>query len=236
MVLPFFYIPAYDSAQSEIMLDENTSRHIVQVLRMAVGERLQLTDGRGNLLTADISSAHKKHCLVSPVKLIHKSRDARKVTIAISLLKNTDRFEWFIEKATEIGVSEIIPFISGRTEKKQYRKDRLKTILLSAMIQSQQVWLPDLQELQSFPELIRDSKHAQKFIAHCREDARVLLSEAMNRSAGSQIILIGPEGDFSAEEVSQAIQSSFIPVTLGETRLRSETAGVVAVSLLRILQ
>jgi 16S rRNA (uracil1498-N3)-methyltransferase len=233
MVLPFFYIPAYDPAQSEITLDGNTSRHIVQVLRMTVGDQLRLTDGRGNLLTAAINSTHKSHCLVSPVQSIHKPRDTRKIAIAMSLLKNTDRFEWFIEKATEIGVSQIIPFISGRTEKKQYRRDRLKTILVSALIQSQQVWLPDLQEPQDFRELIHDLQPSQKFIAHCREDARVLLADAMNKAADSQIILIGPEGDFTEEEISLAIKSAFIPVTLGETRLRSETAGVVAASLLK---
>ena len=235
MVLPCFYILAYDPAQTLITLEEDASRHIVQVLRMEVGELLQLTDGRGNLLTASIYAVHKKHCVVKLLNSVHLPQDARKISVGISLLKNTDRFEWFLEKATEIGIREIIPFISARTEKKQFRYERLKAVMVSALIQSQQVWLPDLLQPQSYKELVLSSRHAQKFIAHCHEETKVLLADAVNSSVGSQIILLGPEGDFTGEEINLAQGSKFIPVSLGETRLRTETAGVVAVSLLKML-
>ena len=120
MTLPFFYIPEYTPSQKEIVLDEDTSRHIVQVLRMTEGEKLNLTDGNGNLITAEIADAHKKHCSVKIIDSLFTTHDSRKVTIAISLLKNTSRFEWFLEKATEIGVSAIVPLICERTENKSF--------------------------------------------------------------------------------------------------------------------
>ena len=119
MALPFFYIIDYNSTQKEIVLDEDTSRHVVQVLRMKEGEKLNLTDGKGSLITAEIADAHKKHCSVKVIDSLLITHHSRKVTIAISLLKNTSRFEWFLEKATEIGVSEIIPLVCERTEKQK---------------------------------------------------------------------------------------------------------------------
>ena len=144
MAFPFFYINEYNSSQKEIVLDEDTSRHMVQVLRMKEGEKLNLTDGKGNLITAEIIDDHKKHCSVKIIDSQFTTHDSRKITIAISLLKNTNRFEWFLEKATEIGVNEIIPLICERTEKQKFRYDRMKGICISAMLQSQQCWLPVL--------------------------------------------------------------------------------------------
>lgn len=146
MTLPFFYITDFNPAQQEIILDEDTSRHVVQVLRMKEGEKLNLTDGKGHLITAGITDAHKKHCAVKVIDSRLTSHVSRKITIAISSLKNTNRFEWFLEKATEIGVSEIIPLICERTEKQKFRYDRMKGICISAMLQSQQCWLAGLQE------------------------------------------------------------------------------------------
>src|SRR6187455_2911945 len=154
MTLPFFYINEYNTAQKEIGLDEDTSRHVVQVLRMKEGEKLNLTDGKGNLITAEIIDDHKKHCAVKVQATSHGPRAAGKITIAISLLKNTNRFEWFLEKATEIGVSEIIPLICERTEKQKFRFDRMQGICISAMLQSQQVWLPVLHEPIGFEDLM----------------------------------------------------------------------------------
>src|SRR6188768_40717 len=153
MTLPFFYIPDYNSSQKEIVLDEDTSRHVVQVLRMKVGEKLNLTDGKGNLITAEVIDAHKKHCSVKIIDSQLTIHDSRKITIAISLLKNTSRFEWFLEKAAEIGVSEIVPLICERTEKQKFRYDRMKGICISAMLQSQQTWLPVLHEPKQFDHL-----------------------------------------------------------------------------------
>jgi 16S rRNA (uracil1498-N3)-methyltransferase len=235
MALPFFYISGYDPAQKEVMLDEDTSRHIVQVLRMKEEEKLNLTDGKGNLITAEIEEVYKKHCGVSIIDVRFTPQDSRKITIAISLIKNSNRFEWFLEKATEIGISEIIPLICERTEKEKFRQERMQGIIISAMLQSQQCWLPVLQEPQKINQAIQQSNHQQKFIAHCIEDSKRNLSDLVNESLSSQIILIGPEGDFTKEEIDLAVQHHFTAVSLGNTRLRTETAGVVAATLLRLV-
>ena len=228
MALPFFYFNEYNISQKEIVLDEDTSRHVVQVLRMKEGEKLNLTDGQGNLISAEIADAHKKHCLVKIINSQLATHVSRKVTIAISLLKNTSRFEWFLEKATEIGVNEIIPLICERTEKQKFRYDRMKGICISAMLQSQQTWLPVLHEPKQFSHMtIEPFDNQQKFIAYCEESGQknnLSTFQPFNHST----ILIGPEGDFTIQEIELALQNSFIPVSLGETRLRSETAGVVA--------
>jgi len=232
MSAPFFFIDQIPSSGNFITLNEETSKHIVQVLRMKNGEQLFLTDGKGNLLGCEINDDHKKKCVVKVQERRNKEQGARSISIAISLLKNANRFEWFLEKATELGITEIIPAICERTEKQHFRLERMKNILTSAMLQSQQVWLPILKEPTAFNEIIIASHQSQKFIAHCMEAAKVSLSDAINTSTSSQIILIGPEGDFTKDEIDLAFQNHFIPVTLGETRLRTETAGIVAASIL----
>ena len=236
MNLPFFYTNQYDSSKKEILLDEDTSKHIVQVLRMKTGEQLNLTDGKGSLLTAEIIDDHKKHCKVKITGSRFKAHDSRKITIVISLIKNSSRFEWFLEKAAEIGINEIIPLVCERTEKQKFKEDRAKNILVSAMLQSQQCWLPVLHKPVVYELIFRQEEiinASQKFIAHCIEDSKRNLSDLVNESLPSQIILIGPEGDFTDKEVRLAIQHHFDAVSLGETRLRTETAGLVAATLLR---
>jgi 16S rRNA (uracil1498-N3)-methyltransferase len=235
MALPFFYTTEYNSDQKEITLDEDTSRHVVQVLRMKIGENLNLTDGKGNVLTTSIVDEHKKHCSVRIESTSHQPLIGKPVSIGISLVKNNNRFEWFLEKATEIGVHEIIPLVCERTEKQKFRHDRMHSILVSAMLQSQQSWLPILHEPIAYELLFRQEEVAaiqQKFIAHCIEGNKAPI-HASAESSGS-IILIGPEGDFSQAEVDLALANHFKPVALGETRLRTETAGVVAATLLRL--
>ncbi len=232
MELPFFYTETTGDVHTLITLDEDASKHIVQSLRMQINEELLLTDGKGNLLTCVIADDHKKKCVVRVKEINRKAQGLRKISIAISLLKNTNRFEWFLEKATELGVTEIIPMICERTEKLHFRFDRMKNILVSAMLQSQQSWLPELYEAQPLNGIINQSHHAQKFIAHCAHEAKVDLNDAINSATNAQIILIGPEGDFTKNEIEFALQHHFLPVSLGETRLRSETAGIVAATLL----
>ncbi len=233
MALPFFYIDEYDPSQKEIALDEDTSRHVIQVLRMKEEEKLNLTDGKGNLITAEITDAHKKHCTVKVTDSRLTSHDSRQITIAISLLKNTSRFEWFLEKATEIGISEIIPLICERTEKQKFRFDRMKGICISAMLQSQQTWLPVLQEPFRFENLmIRRFDNFQRLIAHCLEEKKQNLNHQRISKSSNQLIAIGPEGDFTKQEIELALQNDFTPISLGETRLRTETAGIVAATLL----
>jgi 16S rRNA (uracil1498-N3)-methyltransferase len=235
MALPFFYVEDTDS--EEIRLDEDTSRHVVSVLRMNEGERLHLTDGKGHLAEAEIADAHKKKCAVKIVSKRYNDADGRKTIIGISILKNSSRFEWFLEKATEIGIKEIIPMICDRTEKEHFRYDRMKGILVSAMLQSQQVWMPVLHQPVGFGQLLRleeINRIGQRFIAHCLPEQKKSLSEAIDRSRPAQIVLIGPEGDFTPEEIEFALKYHFIPVSLGNTRLRTETAGVVAATVLKL--
>lgn len=235
MALPFFYKEDLMASSTEIVLDEATSKHIVQVLRMQNREQLQLTNGKGDLFTVEITDNNRKKCTVSVIeksKILHLKST---IAIAISPVKNNTRFEWFLEKATEIGVAEIIPLVCTRTEKSVFKFERMNSILISAMLQSQQCWLPILHEPVKFNALIKASNQQQKFIAHCIDDAKRNLSDLNNESLSSKIILIGPEGDFTAEEIKLALQNNFSAVSLGDTRLRTETAGIVAATLLRLV-
>jgi 16S rRNA (uracil1498-N3)-methyltransferase len=237
MNLPLFYISDIVAAQKEMELDEDTSKHVVNVLRKKKGDQLHLTDGKGFLLLTTITDDHKKRCRVTVLNEQFIPQTGRKISVAISLLKNASRFEWFLEKATELGISEIIPIICDRTEKQHFRYDRMQNILVSAMLQSQQAWLPVLHQPVGFGQLLKQEDvidNTQKFIAHCMPGSKQPLAAMVNASLPSQIILIGPEGDFTNEEVSFATQHYFIPVTLGDTRLRTETAGMVAAVLLKV--
>jgi 16S rRNA (uracil1498-N3)-methyltransferase len=235
MALPFFYIPSWPPGQQEIDLDEDNSRHVIQVLRMRPGEALRLTDGKGALLDGVILNDHKKKCRVSIKAAITEPPRTNRVTIAISPIKHTARFEWFLEKATEIGVSAIIPLLCERTERQSIRTDRLRNILVSAMLQSQQAWLPVLTEPTPFSQLLTQAPTGQAYIAHLLEAPRATASLAsLARDNDNSLILIGPEGDFTPKEVDMALAAKLIPVSLGQNRLRTETAGLVAATLLCI--
>jgi 16S rRNA (uracil1498-N3)-methyltransferase len=233
MPLPFFYTEEIKITATQFVLNEETSKHAVQVLRMQNGEQLQLTDGKGNLFTAEITDNNRKRCSVNIVQTTNYQPPTIHISIGISLVKNSNRFEWFLEKATEIGVSEIIPLLCSRTEKQHFRHDRMKSILISAMLQSQQTWLPVLHDPTKFMDVLHQSVNQQKFIAHCEEGDKKHLHQHISTSA-HQLICIGPEGDFTKEEIAAALQNNFLPVALGNTRLRTETAGVVAATLLCI--
>ncbi len=245
MQLPFFYINNY-SGENRLELDEDTSRHIVQVLRMKKGEGLILTDGKGNRLEAVIGEEHKKHCGVEIIRAGAEPRAPGNVTIAISLLKNSSRFEWFLEKATELGVKEIVPLICERTEKQKSRHDRMKQICISAMLQSRQCWLPVLGEGIKYIKYIeyieyieylksesRVEEETLRLIAHCGEGEKKPLVEYLPFAGKNIHILIGPEGDFTPGEIATAIQHGFRAVTLGQNRLRTETAAVAAAVFLQ---
>jgi 16S rRNA (uracil1498-N3)-methyltransferase len=156
-------------------------------------------------------------------------KPANEIAIGISLVKNNTRFEWFLEKATEIGMQTIIPLLCHRTEKQHFRYDRMQQICVSAMLQSQQYWLPHLHAPTSFADVL-EMPFNTKMIAHCLETDKKQLSDLSAET--SQLILIGPEGDFTEAEIQAAIAKQFVPIMLGETRLRTETAGVVAATLL----
>lgn len=228
MSLPYFFIPGITG--NIVDLPEETARHCVQVLRMKVGGQLALTDGKGHLYNTTIKNADKKHCAVEIVETRFEERTIRRISIAISTLKNTGRFEWFLEKATEIGVCEIIPLICHRTERQHFKAERARNILVAAMLQSKQTWLPDLKESQAFEVAVSQSIWQQKLIAHCEEMQKSGLGRFNNLDDIQ--ILIGPEGDFTLNEIESATLHGYQQVSLGHTRLRAETAGIVAASLL----
>ncbi len=234
MSLPFFYIETLEPSASAFIFNEENSRHIIQVLRMKAGEELKITDGKGNLILAAITDPNKKKCAVKKLTASFQPAPDKRNAIAVSLIKNANRFEWFLEKATEIGVSAIIPLLCARTEKQYFRYERMNGILISAMLQSQQCWLPVLHEPRQLEEiLMKPMDYDRKFIAHCLdvENKKYILQFAEKSS--KQILLIGPEGDFTPDEIDLAVSHGFVPVSLGETRLRTETAAVVAAVLLQ---
>lgn len=230
MSLPFFFVD--DLSNKTIVLDEDTSKHIINVLRIQKSEEILLTDGKGKKARACIVDDNRKKCVVEISSIETEQERRNKVIIGISLIKNSSRFEWFLEKATEIGVSEIIPLICSRTEKEKLRYDRMQNILASAMLQSQQCWLPVLHKATEFEKAIQLS-FEKKFIAHCEETNKQFLTSQQLNSSTSQLILIGPEGDFTTQEIDRAVKNNFVPISLGNTRLRTETAGIVAAALLQ---
>jgi 16S rRNA (uracil1498-N3)-methyltransferase len=230
MALPYFFVDGLE--QKSIQLDEDTSKHIISVLRMQKGEELLLTNGKGEKAKAQIIDDNRKRCVVQILSIESEAPSRPHICIAISITKNSSRFEWFLEKATEIGVNEVIPLLSERTAKEKFRFDRMRGILVSAMLQSQQTWLPNLYQPTSVNEVLEKAAQEQKFIAHCLPEQKQQLSSIIRQQ--SSIILIGPEGDFTPGEISAAIESGFTPVALGNTRLRTETAGMVAAAILKI--
>ena len=219
---------------SIIELDENEFHHL-QVLRLREGEALHIFDGSGNLYQGTLASMGKKSAAVQISGLIkNEPEPSAKLHIAIAPTKNIERTEWFIEKATEIGIHMITPLICRRSERRELRIDRLEKVLLSAVKQSLHLHLPKLNEvvnLQTFLKANKDTD-SKKFIAHCEEHS-LHLKDSFD-AGGNIIVLIGPEGDFTEEEVTMAKESGFIPVSLGESRLRTETAGVMVSAIFNL--
>lgn len=231
MALPYFFVE--EIVGKKIQLDEDTSKHMIGVLRMEKGEEVILTDGKGQKATAQIVDDNRKRCIVEVTALEIENERKSNVIIAISIVKTAARFEWFLEKATEIGVSEIIPLVCERTEKERFRYERLNGVLVSAMLQSQQTWLPRLHQPTALTDVVKKASQEQLFIAHCLPEQKQQLSSVIRPL--SSVILIGPEGDFTPKEITFAIENGFMPVALGNTRLRTETAGIVAATLLKNL-
>lgn len=227
--LPLFYFPALAPSAEVIDLDDTIRHHAVTVLRMSEGEKILLTNGKGLSATATIFSSTKKQLTVQLYDFINHPEVSRKLILGISLLKNAARFEWMLEKVTEIGITEIYPLRCERTEKQHYKKERFEQIIISACLQSQQFYFPVLHEPIAFSEMLNHSLPNQKYIAYCMEGDKQLLSHP----SGDAALLVGPEGDFTAQEVNEALSQQFIPVSLGNTRLRTETAGVVGAVLMR---
>lgn len=220
-----FYCPTISTAT---VLSEEESQHAVKVLRLTVGNEIEIVDGVGGYYKALITNPHPKHCLFEIKETLKEfgKRDY-KLHIAIAPTKNIERLEWFIEKATEIGIDEITPIICRFSERKIIKEERLEKIIVSAAKQSLKAYFPKLNPLCTFDEFLKKYQGSQKFIAHCYNNDKILLKNAIEKGSDA-IILIGPEGDFSKEEVEKAISTGFSPISLGESRLRTETAGLVA--------
>lgn len=234
LALPFFYTEKLSQTGGRLALDGAASRHISQVLRMKKGDSIILTDGKGKRCRAVLREQTKKECVVDIDREVLDIPPLKpRLTIAISLLKNASRFEWFLEKAAETGINAIVPLICERTERVHFRMERMQHILVSAMLQSQQCWLPEIAMPTPFNEWVVQTGVPHRYIAHCIQGEKMKLSRAAG-SPGETAICIGPEGDFSVTETEWALQHSFVPVSLGDTRLRTETAGVAAAVLLRI--
>jgi 16S rRNA (uracil1498-N3)-methyltransferase len=224
-----FYTPDLE-AQSHYTLNEEESRHCNKVLRLSIGDQVFLVDGRGGLYEASIQSETKRNVtlLITKTTKEYQKRNHH-LHIAVAPTKNIDRLEWFLEKATEIGIDEITPIICERSERKIVKEDRLQKVITSAVKQSLQAYHPVLNPAITFEQLLKQKSTAEhKLIAHCIDDAqRQFLKELINPHR-SNLILIGPEGDFSPQEITLALEQEFMPVTLGNTRLRTETAALAA--------
>ncbi|MBR1928846.1 MAG: 16S rRNA (uracil(1498)-N(3))-methyltransferase [Paludibacteraceae bacterium] len=220
-----FYTPDIDTTQ---ILSEEESAHCIRVLRYNSGDEILLTDGKGYTYNAKITNPHPKHC---EFEIISKEKQTKShdfyLHIAIAPTKNIERMEWMVEKCTEIGVDEITPLLCHYSERKQIRQDRLEKIILSAAKQSLTPYLPKLNPLTEYNHFINNAQEQTRFIAHCyKEDKRELKDEIQRGK--SCLVMIGPEGDFSEQEVKDALDKGFVAVGLGKSRLRTETAGVVA--------
>jgi len=230
-----FYTPDFVGNTINYTMPEEESQHAVKVLRMQAGERIHLINGQGGLFEAEIVNPHAKRCELKILSSMFEfGKRKTHLHIAIAPTKMNERLEWFLEKATEIGIDEITPVICRYSERKEVKLARLEKILVAAMKQSVKAYLPKLNEACTFDELINNSTASQKFIAHCYEEDKRMLKEVYTKGSDS-LILIGPEGDFSPEEIHKAIQVGFIPVSLGNSRLRTETAGVVACHTVNLL-
>ena len=219
-----------------IILDPEESHHIARVMRMKSGDQINVTDGRGNLTKADIAVIGKKDVIIITGN-IEKGWDLipEKLTIAVAPTKNADRLEWFVEKATELGIKKIIPLICEHSERTQLRVDRLKKIAVAAMKQSTRTILPEISEPIKFTELLKNTLPEQRFIAYVEEQQPDHLTD-LYQSGTDTIVLIGPEGDFSKNELSLASEALFKCVSLGNARLRTETAALLVCSLIKTLE
>ncbi len=221
-----FFTPSIHGKYHE--LGEEESRHIVKSLRLSEGDAVELTDGKGGLFKAELKEVYQKKCLLAiKDKLDTGPRANYSLHVAIAPTKNIDRYEWFVEKATEIGIDEITPLLCFHSERKRIKPERLERIAVAAMKQSRKTWLPGINDFTKFMEIIKRDGYNKKFIAHCKKPNLPYLKDTCRQNESS-LVLIGPEGDFSEEEINEARSIGFQEISLGNSRLRTETAGLVA--------
>ncbi len=232
--MQLFYISSDRQTGDILTLSEEESWHCAKVLRLKPGDPIFVTDGLGSLYRSRLIEIESKSCKLIIEQIDRRDEITPKLHLAIAPTKSTDRFEWFLEKSTEIGIGSITPILCDRAERSVIKKNRLEKILVSAMKQSLRLWLPVLNDVCKFDDLLIRDDLGQRFIAHCGKDQ----TEPLYRSyipKTAVTILIGPEGDFSDQEIARALQTGFMPISLGPSRLRTETAGIVAVNTINIL-
>lgn len=223
-----FYTPDIEPSVSQYFLNEEESKHAVRVLRLSPGDEVQLIDGRGGFYIALIKDAHPKRTIldITSVTTEYQKRN-HYLHIAVAPTKNIERLEWFLEKATEIGIDEVSLIICQRSERKEARADRLNRIITSAVKQSIKAYHPVLNEAVPLSKFISSVSAGEKFIAHCAEGEKQSLKELIE-AGGRYTILIGPEGDFTPAEIDAALNNGYKAITLGDSRLRTETAALEA--------
>lgn len=222
-----------EKPESEIVLSKEESKHATKVLRKKEGDILNFTDGKGGFYRAEITEVDTKNCKLQIISSEQKPKQHNyHLHIAIAPTKNMDRYEWFLEKATEIGIDEITPIICDHSERKVLKTERCNRILLSAMKQSLKFHLPKLNEAIILTDFLEKDFEGHKYIAHCEDGEKTELRK--EEKANKTTILIGPEGDFSRAEIEIALQNQFNAVSLGKSRLRTETAGLVVVHTINI--
>lgn len=229
----WFYHP---EIEGEILaLNEAESHHVNHVLRMHAGELVRVTDGKGMVCEAAITEVHPRHTSLTIRSSKSVPPPLYRVHIAIAPPKSIDRFEWFMEKATETGVGKITPLLCERSERKNLNMARMEKILVSALKQSRQAWLPVIPGFTPFTELISSATETGRFIAHCNNTPDKHYLGRILSPLTDTLLLVGPEGDFSPEETARAIERGFIPVHLGPGILRTETAGLLGCHIIRVI-
>lgn len=230
--MQLFYVPEISDFA---VLNEAESKHAVRVLRLSEGDNVQLIDGKGGFYEAEITDANPKKCVLKIIKSVQEFEKRNfKLHLAIAPTKNIDRFEWFLEKCTELGIDEITPLVTEHSERKVIKPERLEKIIVAAVKQSLKAYLPRLNSVTYFKDFISNTNCRNKFIAHCHKAKKEHLKNCIGKNE-ELVILIGPEGDFSREEVELAKKRGYMEISLGSSRLRTETAGVVACHIANLM-
>ena len=226
-----FYTIAIEPHHKQFMLSEEESKHAIRVLRLQEGDEVFLVDGIGGWYTAEILDPHPKRTVlkINAVQVAY-NKPSYSLHIAIAPTKNIDRLEWFLEKATEVGIQEVTPIIAAHSERKEVKIDRLNKVVVSAMKQSLKAYMPKINPAISFTQLLKEvaqQPDLTKLIAHCADGAKQYIADVC-KPAGKYLILIGPEGDFADTEIALALAEGFVPISLGDNRLRTETAALMS--------
>jgi 16S rRNA (uracil1498-N3)-methyltransferase len=225
--MQLFYNLTINETLTSFVFDKEESKHIIKVLRKKESDILFVTNGLGFLFKTEIALASDTKCTVKIISFEKQALSNYHLHLAVAPTKMNERYEWFLEKATEIGVHQITPIVCEHSERKVIKMDRFQKIIETAMKQSLHYYLPKLNEPILFKDFLKIQHSGQLFIAHCEETNKKSLKSELKPDE-NVTILIGPEGDFSVKEIQLAIENNFIPVSLGNTRLRTETAAIVA--------